>query len=394
MTKQRKSKRANGEGSITKRHDGIWMARYTFNGKRHSIYAKTRKEVQKELNKILADVNQGIFVEPNNITLYEWLIKWLDTYANKTIKITTYSAYKGYIEGHILPHIGNIRLQEIKPILLQNFFNMKEKEGRLDGKKGGLSPKTLRNILNMLNGAFDKATVLDLLHSNPASSVELSKRKKPQIRALSEREQAKLVKHVLESDEPCDTAILFSLLTGTRSGEVCGLFWSDFTRDFSMVRIERTLIRVTLPKPAEDGSKTEIRLLEPKTENSIRDIPITIELADIMNTHKEDIKAFKKYKGEIFSEDDFVFLNTAGNPCEPSYIGRRLRKIYKKLNIEKANFQTLRHTFATRAVERGMKPHTLSKLMGHYETSFTMDTYVHSDKDNLIEGMELMSNMI
>ena len=140
-------KKANGEGSITKRSDGRYMGRYTVNGKRKSVYGATHKEVRKKLNEVLNDISQGCYVEPSKETFGCWLQEWLITYALPTVKQSTYVSYEGYIRIHLIPELGDIRLTALSREQIQRFFN-KKSAGSQDKK--GLSPKSLKNIYNML----------------------------------------------------------------------------------------------------------------------------------------------------------------------------------------------------------------------------------------------------
>lgn len=143
------NKRGNGEGTISKRENGTWCARITIgrdsNGKqkRKAFYGKTRKEVQEKMTAALNEINNGTYAEPTQLTLAEWLNIWLSEYALNSIKQSTRVSYDTFINKHINPIIGNIKLQKLRPDIIQKFYNDKLENGRLDGK-GGLSPKTIK----------------------------------------------------------------------------------------------------------------------------------------------------------------------------------------------------------------------------------------------------------
>ena len=124
-------KKGNNEGSIRKRSDGTWEARYSDgrndNGRQiqRSVYGKTRKEVSDKLNAILYQKQNGTYVTPNKMVLSEWLYLWLHNYAEITVRPSTYISYEGYVYNHINPIIGDVSIQHITPAMIQNFYNQK-----------------------------------------------------------------------------------------------------------------------------------------------------------------------------------------------------------------------------------------------------------------------------
>lgn len=128
------SRKGHNEGSIRKKKNGLWEGRYTVGysaeGKQiqKSIYGKTRSEVSQKLNEIILSLNNGTYISDNNITLSEWLRLWLKDYASVTIRPSTYSSYVGYIDNHISPEIGGIKLKTLTTEKIQLFFNEKYKK--------------------------------------------------------------------------------------------------------------------------------------------------------------------------------------------------------------------------------------------------------------------------
>lgn len=145
--KPRKSKSANGAGGIRRRSDGRYEARlvigYQDNGKpkRISIYGATEKEVRRKLTETKYQLDTGTYCDKDNTTFVSWMLIWLDVYAKPSIKPSTYTSYKTYINGNLVPYFHNIKLQDLQPDRLQQFLNYKSTGGRLDGKEGGNSAK-------------------------------------------------------------------------------------------------------------------------------------------------------------------------------------------------------------------------------------------------------------
>lgn len=135
-------KKANGEGSISKRKDSRYMGRYTVDGKRKAVYGDSFEEARRKLNEVLNEIAKGVYIEPNKYSVEKWLRDWLELYALPTVKRSTYISYEGYVRLHLVPELGRIKLTSLRTEDLQRFF--KKKAGTEEKK--GLSPKTLRNI--------------------------------------------------------------------------------------------------------------------------------------------------------------------------------------------------------------------------------------------------------
>lgn len=159
-------KKANGEGSICKRSDGRYMARYTVNGSRKAVY----EEVRQKLNEKLHEIAKGTYIEPGKDTVGKWMRDWLTIYALPTVKQSTYISYEGYVRLHLEPELGSIKLTSLTTEQIQLFFKKKAK-GTKDKK--GLSPKTLRNIYNMFNSVLEQAVTNNKLNRNPIRGVKL-----------------------------------------------------------------------------------------------------------------------------------------------------------------------------------------------------------------------------
>ena len=166
-------KKANGEGSITKRKDGRYMGRYTVDSKRRTVYGDSFEEVRRKLNEILNEIAKGAYIEPNKYSVEKWLRDWLELYALPTVKRSTYISYEGYVRLHLVPELGQVKLTSLSTEDLQRFF--KKKSG--SGTKGGLAPKTLRNIYNMLHAALDQAVIDRKIIRNPILGVKLPRSK-------------------------------------------------------------------------------------------------------------------------------------------------------------------------------------------------------------------------
>lgn len=229
------SRRTNGEGSIFKRADGRWCARYTFNGKRRDITGKTQAEVKNKLKTTLsklekaANMGNSDYIEKRKTTL----VDWLETFVKPSVRPSTYIGYERLIRIHIAPEIGNYKMCGLNLTILQEFFNSEKKKSVNDKTPGKLSVKTIRNMRNMMNYAFRKAQEEGLISHDILSGVITASVPKREIRILTPIEQDKLVETVKKKMNTWHPgfAIIFALFTGLRKGELLGLRLMDIDLD-------------------------------------------------------------------------------------------------------------------------------------------------------------------
>ena len=391
-----KGKNGNNEGSIRKRKNGTWEGRYTIGydargrQKQLSVYGKTRAEVARKLNEKTAAIQNGTYIIPRDHTLLEWLENWLTTYAYIKVRASTYASYQAYINNHIAPYIGGVKLQKLTTEQLQLFFNEKAKNGRLDGK-GGLSPKTIRNLYNMLHEALQQAVTNKYLSVNVSGGVVLPSRQTPDIIVFKPEEQAAILEACKK--ERLGFAIELDFMTGLRIGEICALKWSDFDFTEKIFDVRRTLQRIQKKTSdiGEKSAKTQIVEGDTKTKNGKRVIPITDVMYHKLMQHRSRQNFEKLRLGKGYADHGYVFANEFGYAVEPSYLRDVYERILKSAGVSHYKFHTIRHTFATRAIENGAPVKIVSEILGHSSVQLTMDVYCHpsvSAKRSVMEKLE------
>ena len=383
-------KKANGEGSIVKRTDGRYMARYTLDGKRCAIYGATFEEVRVQLTEMLANIERGVHIAPSNYTLAQWLRDWLITYALPTIKQSTYISYESYVRLHLEPELGTTKLTTLTIEQLQRFFNQ---------KKQSLSPKSLRNIYNMLHNCLDQAVTNGYLVRNPLQGVKLPQVTKKEILILTQEEQNTLHMAAQESHTIAAFGIIFTLSTGIRMGEMLGLQWGDVDYRNHTIRIRRTVGR--LQKVDESGKlipktagvpTTEIVARSPKSVTAQRTIPLFSQVwTDLMTYYKKQ-QALLQAQGIAVTLTTPIFSTPLGLVYEPRTYEDLFKRTLKEAGVSDINFHALRHTFATRALEAGMDIKVLSSILGHAQASTTLNLYAHALPDHKRQSMEKMSS--
>lgn len=387
-------KKANGEGSICKRSDGRYMARYTTNGKRKAIYGATHEEVRNKLNEVLSDIAKGIYIEPKKDTVEMWLNEWLVTYALPTVKQSTYISYEGYVRIHLGPELGSAKLTALTTEQIQRFFNKKHRG--YDGKKG-LSPKTLKNMYNMFNATLEQAVINNRLIRNPLRGVKLPSVTKKEIDILSAEEQALLHIAATASTEIPAFGVIFTLSTGVRLGELLGFQWGDINMKKRSIRVKRTVGR--LQKVDEDGkllgkesgtATTELVIRSPKSITSQREIPMFDELWAGLMEYRDKQREMLDAFGIPFNEKTHIFCMPTGKVYDPRTYEDLFKRTLKAADLPSINFHALRHTFATRALEAGMDVKVLSSILGHAQASTTLNLYAHALPDHKRVSMEKM----
>lgn len=366
--------------NIYKRKDGRWEGRYlTYKDgtkKYISIYSKTYAGVKEKL--LIA--RQNAVLNPNtdklpdcNLTAANLFAKWLREKA-LLIKPSSYIRYKGLLDTHLLPALGNYPINKLTVQKIAGFLQEKMRSGRLD-KKGGLAAKTISDILCLIKSAV-KMAVRDF--NLPQAAAILAMRppvpvrsRKPEI--LNENECISLSREIMQQQASEAAAILFCLNTGLRLGEVCALRWSDIDYDAKILTISQTVQRVT------QNGKSVLLLQSPKTEAGKRTIPLTAEIILMLQNRQ------KKYHKE------YVF--GSHKPLEPRTLQYRFTSLLKKCNIRRRNFHTLRHTFASRFIALGGNVKSLSEILGHSNVRTTMQLYFHPSLEQKRADMELVNTM-
>lgn len=361
-------KRANGEGSIWKRHDGRWECAMVVgtdpSGKkiRKTALAKTHKEIIIKMNDLRRQYFGTVLVSDENLTITEWLEKWLNEYKKPFIREGTYIGYMNAMK-HINEHIGKKQLNRIKTEDIQVFYNKLVENGRKNQSKDGvkgLSANYVRKIHIVLQEALEYAVNERIIPSNPAKSTILPRIIKKEKKVMVEKEVEKFIEAIDKLPEWKDLFYL-ELMTGLRRGEICGLMWDDFDEKNGTLTVQRTVTY-------RNG---ELKIGEPKTEDGKRVIILPGSALEMLTERKNE--AIGKW---VFPKP----LNPE-YPISPNHAYQKLQDILKDAGLERMRFHDLRHTFATHAARNGVDPKTLAGLLGHTNASFTLDTYTHVTSD-------------
>lgn len=365
--------------NIYKRKDGRWEGRYILShdlehkAKYAYVYGKTYSEVKRRLIEGKRE-NKMIKLPPKKSSTYnELLDAWLHSTQLNT-KESTQARYAHLINTHIKPQLGMYLLSQLSTEIIETFIEQQLTDGRLD-KRGGLSPKTVTDILTIVKSTIEYARYKDMPTICNLSKLSVKKKEK-EMRVLSQSEQDSLTKVLVNEMDRYKFGVLLSLYTGIRIGELCALQWEDFCIPQTTLKIRKTMQRI---QDLGNGSisKTKIVITEPKSQCSVRDIPLPSFIIDIAKPFMSNPKAFI-----LTGNDRYI---------EPRTMQNRFKSYVNESGIDAANFHALRHTFATRCVEVGFEIKSLSEVLGHANVNITLNRYVHSSFELKCSNMNKLS---
>lgn len=388
------ARRVKGEGSLYQTADKTWVYQYKVDGKRKTKRFQRKADAKAFIDSLMTSQRQSSLSSVGRtevLTVGEWMERWLEKYAKPVIKLSTYCSYEQYVRGHIKPLIGGKYLNTLTAEDLQDFFNDRAKNGNLKGK-GGLSPKTLTNLRNMLHLAFSQAMKNKLIQENLVESVVLPKVRAQEMRVLSREEQNRLILAARRAPEPAAFGIIFDLFTGLRIGELCGLRWKNVDMANRSFKVCETRNRLPNFDPSIGTSTSVHTVQSTKTDNSRRTVYIIDGLfKDFQDYYTIQMELCNQYPG--YNPGGYVFCQENGQPYEPRTYQDLFKRCVRQAGIPAANFHSLRHTFATRALEQGMDVVTLSRLLGHANPSITLDKYGHALDDHKRISIERLSGL-
>src|SRR5215212_1974590 len=300
-------KRGNGEGSITRRSDGRWMARYMVHTaagpKLKYIYGKTRQEVAEELSKALSDRASGFVFDAGTLTLGGYLDSWLSHSVRGSVRQRTFERYEQIARVHIKPELGRIKLKALTPIHVRGLYREK-----LDD---ALSPRTVQYIHTTLRKALKEAVRDGLIPRNAADAVKAPKSAKKEINPLTP-EQARVFLEAARGDR-FEALYVLAIHCGLREGELLGLKWDDLDLEAGTLSVRRTL-----SETREVG-----RIFEPPKNGKGRSIKLTPDAIEALRGHLErQLKEIER-AGDRYKDQGLVFPSQTGTPMHAKNLTAR-----------------------------------------------------------------------
>lgn len=315
--------------------------------------------------------------ENSNMTLGEWLDKWLNERMALTLRESTLQGYRGNIELYIKPRLGNMKISAVTTADVQKMYNSVREFGRANDhyEKGSrLADSTIRHLHMTLHQAMEAAVREHLIVKNPTDGTVIPKANYAPKQILTE-EQLERFMEVIKQDPLWFDFFYTELTTGLRRGEICGLRWTDFEEQTGTLRIRRSVTN------KKGGG---VKVGETKTETGARSILLPPSTADLLKARKK-----KSYSEWIFCDPSVPEL-----PLSPQTAYQRMKTLLRRAELPSIRFHDLRHTFATHALASGVDAKTLSGILGHTNASFTLDTYTHVTTDMQKKASEIVGNFL
>lgn len=373
-------------GSIEKRGKNSYRLTvsegFDLNGK-PMIHRKTvhgnKKDAEVELAKFVTEIQNGLVIDGKSLKFSEFTEIWKRDYGSKELAPSTYKRYCGMLETRLLPYFGHFYINKIKPTDIMKFYDLLEKDTQLVRKKGNngsktkkpLSGKTILEHHRLLRAMLHKAVYWQLIVTNPAERVQPPKARKPKRKSYDD-EQTKILLENLEllssEDIKYKVAIILTVFTGVRLGELMGLEWQDVDFKNGIISINRSSQYL-----ADMGVFTKV----PKTESSIREIAIHEFIISLLEEYKLWYEEQKSIYGELWTNSDRLFVQADGKPMHPSTISKWFVKYVGQIGLPVINFHGLRHTNASLLVAQNIDIAVISARLGHAQISTTLDFYVH-----------------
>ena len=298
----------------------------------------------------------------------DWLNCFLELYIKVYTKERTYLKYHQQMQKYIIPKLGDYDVNDLSALTLQEFSSWL--------KELNLATNTINFIISILKSSLKKGVDLGIIEKQYSDIIARPKKRPNKISCFSFEEQKKIEKYILESKEPYYFGILLCLYTGLRIGELLCLTWDDI--DFYNHSISIT-------KSCYDRWQNGhyIKVIEtPKTRSSERIIPLPKCLISYLKIHHKKTKS------------SFVIFGKKDNGVKIRSYQRSFERLLKRLNIPHKGFHSLRHTFATRALEIGMDVKTLSEILGHQNPTITLERYAHSLMEHKVDMMNRLGRLL
>lgn len=358
--KRTAANRGWGEGGIRQRPDGRWEATLELglvNGKRKRkwVYGDTKREVLQKLAKAKRDLEQGLTLAPERLTVATFLTTWLEGKRGKRPK--TYRHYEQEVRLHLIPDLGHHHLAKLGPQHVQAMLNARA--------AGGASPRSVFHMRAVLRNALNQALAWGLIVRNPAIPVDLPHIAKRELPTITPAQLTRFLSTI--AAHRLGTLFLLTIALGFREGEMLGLRWQDVNLDLGLLHLRRQLQRV----------EGKLQFLEVKTAGSRHTVPLPPTLVQVLRAHRQRQDNERLVFGSAWRDADLVFPSTRGTPLEPRNALRALYMLEARAELPKLTFHDLRHLTSTLLISQGADPKLIQEQLGHSDVSVTLGIYGH-----------------
>ncbi|MCP4317731.1 MAG: site-specific integrase [Hyphomicrobiales bacterium] len=366
------------KGHVRKRGKASWAVIMDLGrdstGKRrqkwHSVKG-TKKDAERELARIVNEINAGSYIEPSKQTVAEFLEYWLSAYAEPNTARSTFERYRDLVQHCLVPAIGGIPIAALRPLHIQECYANALKSGRRDGR-GGLSEQSVLHIHRLLRQALQHAVKWGEIARNPTDAVDPPRPERKEMTALDERQTAVLLTRC--EGLAIHVPVVLAVTTGLRRGEVLGLRWDDVDLEGGFLTVKRTL----------EATGNGISFKTPKTDRSRRRVHLPRIALALLRAHKLEQTKRRLALGPAYVDQGLVCAKEDGGPMNPRGVSKDFRRLVQALDLPPTRFHDLRHTHATHLLRQGVHPKIVSERLGHSTIAITLDTYSH-----VLPGMQV-----
>lgn len=369
-------------GSIQERGKGTYLLKisdgFDLNGKR-KWYTKTVKCSSKAKAKTLLaeyemEIRGGITYSSNNLRFSQVAEIWMKDYCIPNLSPKTVQGYESKLRLHVLPYIGNMKIQKITAYNIQKLYNdlAKKETGKIgiNGAKVKLSSSSIHKVNEVIASIFSMAVKWKYIPYNPCKDVVKPKVHKSKMSFYNEEQCRELIQKTNELETIYKVIIWLAISTGLRRGEILGLHWEDVDFENKTISVNRSVQYIPERGIFEKGTKTE---------GSVREVPVPDFCLQGLNQLKEEQVRLNVKNKKLWKTEKNIFVNEIGNILHPDTITSMFERFIKNTGLPRIRFHDLRHTCATILLNNGANLKVVSANLGHTNLS-TTNLYLHALK--------------
>ena len=369
-------KRGNQEGSIYRKANGKWRAQLMLTGGRLSVTVSSRSEAQDWLRSTRNQIANGLTYRGATTTFSDFLDDWLLA-AKARLTEHTCRDYNLHVRDYIKPALGNLRLRDLNPSVIQKFYDKQSADG--------FGARTIQKSHAVIRASLNSAMKLGLLSRNAANATQPPRVVRKEMMFLNDAQVKQLLKIAKQLGDRNFALYYLALSTGMRQGELLALRWDDINLDQGWLNVKFSLKRLT------GGG---LQLANPKTSSSLRSVKLGKDAVEILRQQMIRNSKDKSQAGNLWQDMNFVFPSTVGTPMDPTNALKAFQKLLQQAGLPRMRFHDLRHTAASLMLNNGVDVLVASQRLGHAKPSITLDVYGHLIHARQAHAAEVLDGLL